>query len=262
MSDRGSATKQPRDLERHREEWETLAALDPLWAIASAETARGNKWDIDAFFATGPPEVAPVFAVLETLGRPTGSARALDFGCGVGRLTRVLAERFAEACGVDISAQMIELAEKLNRDQRGCRFFVNDRADLSRFDDDSFDLVFENLVLQHLPNVQLVEGYVREFRRITRPDGVVVFQLPSSLRWQYRLGIRRRAFAALKLAGASETFLHNRLRLTPMTMLAIRESDAVGLLDRAGLDLVHVERRDDPAWPVRYLRYYAAPRPV
>ena len=40
--------------------------------------------------------------------------RALDFGCGVGRLTRALGTRFESALGVDISAGMIEQARRLN----------------------------------------------------------------------------------------------------------------------------------------------------
>ena len=65
---------------------------------------------MEEFFATGEAEFAHVSRVAETLGRPGRRGRALDFGCGVGRLTRALGERFESAIGVDISAGMVEQA--------------------------------------------------------------------------------------------------------------------------------------------------------
>lgn len=45
---------------------------------------------------------------------------ALDFGCGVGRLTQALAAHFDEVTGVDISPSMIKLAKKYSRHGDGC----------------------------------------------------------------------------------------------------------------------------------------------
>ena len=75
---------------------------------------------------------------------------------------------------------MIEGAEAFNRQGDRVHYVVNDTSDLSRFDDESLDLVFSVIVLQHIrPDIAL--GYVREFFRICKPGGAVVFQIPSHM---------------------------------------------------------------------------------
>ena len=103
-------------LELHRRDWEDLAALDPYWSIVSDAAGKFGRWDQAAFLATGEREVEAILRTATDLGYPTQFGRAVDFGCGVGRLTRPLAKRFEGCYGVDISARMISLATTLNRD--------------------------------------------------------------------------------------------------------------------------------------------------
>jgi ubiquinone/menaquinone biosynthesis C-methylase UbiE len=104
--------------------------------------------------------------------------KALDFGCGPGRLTQALAEHFREAHGVDIASSMIAKAQELNKYGERCIYHLNDRPDLQLFDANTFDLVYSWLVLQHMPK-QLALGYIAEFARVTKPGGVMVFQIPD-----------------------------------------------------------------------------------
>ena len=113
------------NLERHRQDWDHLAEIDPFWAVLTRRGRKGGRWDVDEFFATGEAEVAHVSSVAGKLGRPARAARALDFGCGVGRLTRALGTRFDAALGVDISAVMVERAKQLNVGFPACAFRVN-----------------------------------------------------------------------------------------------------------------------------------------
>jgi SAM-dependent methyltransferase len=166
------------DLSELRKHWDEFGKRDPLWAILTREDARRGQWDEGAFFATGEVEVAGLIKNLDTLSLPSARRRALDFGCGVGRITRALCRYFEECDGVDIAPSMIRLAEAYNRDGRRCRYHVNASNDLQRFENDSFDLVYSNLVLQHM-RPELVEGYVQEFLRVASPEGVVVFEVPS-----------------------------------------------------------------------------------
>jgi hypothetical protein len=88
------------ELQRH---WDILGKEDPLWAIITWQDKKGNKWDPAAFFASGRQEIADVMQYLASLHLDGPRQRALDFGCGVGRLTRALADHFAKATGVDIA---------------------------------------------------------------------------------------------------------------------------------------------------------------
>ena len=67
---------------RHRDDWEELAAFDPLWAILPADGTRMGRWDTDRFFDTGRADVATLVRRMEELGRPLGRDRALDIGWG------------------------------------------------------------------------------------------------------------------------------------------------------------------------------------
>jgi SAM-dependent methyltransferase len=163
------------ELQRHWNEW---GRRDPYFAIISRPDRRSNTWDIDEFLGTGVDEIDALLAWLHELGVAFSPGRALDFGCGVGRLTQALARTFAECDGVDIAPSMIERAHEHNQFGARCRYHVNDRDDLALFDDGVFDLIYSDIVLQHIAP-EFSARYVQEFTRVLAPGGVVVFQLPS-----------------------------------------------------------------------------------
>ncbi|HUH14868.1 MAG TPA: class I SAM-dependent methyltransferase [Gaiellaceae bacterium] len=245
-------------LERHREDWERLAEADPLWAVLTARGRKGGGWDVDEFLATGEAEIAEVLARAEALGLPARRERALDFGCGAGRLTRALAARFPVAVGVDISTTMVEAARRLNEGVPGVEFRVNAASDLALFEDGSFDLVYSNRVLQHVPSAAEIERYLLEFLRVTRPGGLVVAGIPCRIPLPWSLQPRRRVYALLRRLGVSEAWLLRRTPLTPMRMTVVPEHRVRGLLEASGADLVDAEPVDEG--PVRALRYYVSVR--
>ncbi|MGH9222896.1 MAG: class I SAM-dependent methyltransferase [Acidimicrobiales bacterium] len=166
------------DLDDVRRTWSRLAEVDPLWAVLSDPGKEGGRWKTDEFFARGEEEIAGVIAQLDGLGVPVTFGTCLDFGCGVGRLTQALSRRFAEAHGVDIAEPMIEQARRYNRAGDRCHYHVNTDPDLRRFTDATFDFVYSNIVLQHMPPAASTV-YMRELVRVLRPGGVAVFQVPS-----------------------------------------------------------------------------------
>jgi SAM-dependent methyltransferase len=167
-----------RDVHRY---WESLARLDPLWAVLSDPTRKGRKWDLASFLETGRREISTLFYLLEDLKIPVDTRRALDFGCGVGRVTQALGERFDAVVGVDISETMVRLAGRLNRHGGRVRYVLNQGGDLRVFPDADFSFVYTNIVLQHLPPPAAWD-YLAEFWRVLAPGGLLIFQLPSHLK--------------------------------------------------------------------------------
>lgn len=166
---------------RHLQEtWDTLGAEDPLWAVLSAPGTRGNRWDPEKFFATGQAEISSLLDDLAARGVRMQLGRALDFGCGVGRLTQALAERFDRVDGVDIAPSMVAAARQFNRHGDRCAYHVNDSADLSLFKDGVFDLIYSRITLQHIPPV-FTKRYVVEFARVLRGGGVAVVHIPAGM---------------------------------------------------------------------------------
>lgn len=115
-------------------------------------------------------------AILEALGihLDTG-ARILDFGCGAGRTVYSLVdEGFTNAVGFDIK-DYLELRDPVDRS----RFFIGDPgAAVLRlpFDDDSFDLVISEQVLEHVLDSV---GMMRELHRVMRPGGHALHVFPA-----------------------------------------------------------------------------------
>lgn len=164
-----------RDLQRH---WDTFGRTDPFWAILTDPARRGNRWDPAEFFATGRREVAELFEQAARLGVPRHRRRALDFGCGAGRLTQALAAHVPHMVGVDVAPSMIALARTYNAHGQRCEYHVNDRDDLSAWPDRHFDVVYTGRVLQHM-EPRYAERYIREFVRTLAPGGYLSFDVPS-----------------------------------------------------------------------------------
>jgi ubiquinone/menaquinone biosynthesis C-methylase UbiE len=163
------------DLKRN---WEAFGERDPLWAILTDPSKKNNQWDVKEFFATGEAEVDCLMDAVAALSVSLRKDTALDFGCGVGRVTQALCTRFERCVGVDIAGSMIGLAREHNRFGERCQYFVNEADNLRMFGDDHFDLIYCNIVLQHIPPEYSIR-YIREFIRVLAPGGLAVFQAPS-----------------------------------------------------------------------------------
>jgi SAM-dependent methyltransferase len=238
------------DVEHLGREWDELARGDALWEVLSDPARSDGRWQLDEFFASGAAEVEPALERARELGRPEAFGRALDFGCGVGRLTRALAEHFSECVGVDVSEQMVERARSLNADRPNCEFIVNVAPDLRRFDDESFDLVYTSKVLQHMPSPELACAYVEELLRVVRPAGIAVFQLWTHIPWRNRVQPRRRLYHALRALRVPEPQL-NRLGLSPRGRgIAVNEARVRRVVERQGYVVAHTE--PDGEWGLRY----------
>lgn len=239
----------------HREAWEEMGKLDPLWAILSVPDKKHGRWDTEAFFRSAEGEVQELLEASDGLGRPAERGVAIDFGCGVGRVTRALSRHFGKCYGVDISASMVNMARDLNRDFPNCEFLVNESSELGMFDAGSIDLIYAHLVLMHLPSSALIESYLAEFLRVLKSDGLIVFQLPSHIPLRFRLDPRRRLFGPLRRMGLSGKFLYG-LGLVPITMRAVAEERAVAFLRAHGGTPLEVRRSRDPSTGIESRTYF------
>ena len=227
-------------LEKERQAWEELANLDPYWAILSDPKKKFGHWDVVEFLRTGDREITWVMESATHLGYPLQRDSALDFGCGLGRLTRALAKYFQQCYGVDVSEGMISQARDLHRSVPNCTFVTNAAAHLGIFSDDSFDLIYTNIVLQHLPK-QMIRSYLAEFVRILRGNGLLLFQLPSFMPLWKRVQIRRRLYALLRALHVSEKLLYEGLRLCPIRMNSMPRRQVLTALDALGAKVLQIQ---------------------
>jgi SAM-dependent methyltransferase len=108
---------------------------------------------------------------LSWLDRLDRRARILDYGCGYGRLSGLLAGwDFVDVEGVDVAPNLIARAREL---QPTARFTVLDSPPRLRHDDDSIDAVFLFAVLTCIPTDDGQRELVAELRRVVRPGGLL-----------------------------------------------------------------------------------------
>jgi SAM-dependent methyltransferase len=182
----------------------------------------------------------------------------LDFGCGVGRATRWLAQHFDAATGVDISETMVARARELNEDVPNLDFRVNAATDLGSLGERRFDLIYTRIVLQHVANRDVARSYVEEFLRLLAPGGVAVFGIPVHIPRRYRLMPVRRLYLAGRKLGLSPEVLYRRLRLHPMRMQWVPEAEVRRWVALGGARVLDVEH-EDSANGVRQATFYASP---
>ena len=163
------------ELSKH---WDSLAREDPMWAILSDPVKKGGKWEPQEFFASGGVEIDQVMEHVGRVRPLLRRGRALDFGCGLGRLTQALAGYFDEVVGVDIAPAMIAGAERYNAIGDRCRYVLNPRSDLGLFESGNFDFVYSNLVLQHM-HPKYGAAYIQEFIRVLAPGESSCFKCPA-----------------------------------------------------------------------------------
>jgi ubiquinone/menaquinone biosynthesis C-methylase UbiE len=232
-----------------RRDWVRLGEEDPLWAVYVAADKRGGRWDPEQFLQTGRADVAASAAWLSELGAGPRWNRVLDFGCGAGRLSQALAEHADEVVGVDVSPPMLEVARKLD-DTGRCTFVLNERQDLTQFEDSSFDLVYSELVLQHLPPTA-IDAYLAEFVRVLRPEGVALLQCTTRPLWTFK-GTVWRLVPGPAIRLAQKVFLKYP---APMRMTRYAPARLRSAVEAAGGSVVATRVVDDRATHWRSTRY-------
>ena len=222
--------------------------------MSYGETKYG-KWNIEDFFRSGETQIADVMEHAQRLGYPDAHEAVLDFGCGVGRLTRALASYFGEAHGVDIADSMIERARTLNQAYPNCKFAVNVHDDLRLFADNTFDMIYSVIVLQHIPQRAMIMSYIEEFVRVLKPMGLLVFQLPSFIAPNYMRQRRMWLYSLLRSIGISRRLLYEKLDLYPIRMNYIPQDQVIALLESCRAKVLEVQA-DALAPPHESRTYY------
>ncbi len=103
---------------------------------------------------------------------PSGS-KILDLGCGNGISSRMLNQACYDVVGTDISKLFLEEAQEWCNEK--LRYQVCDVLELP-FDNDSFDVICSNELIEHLPDV---ETALKEMIRVVRKGGRIVLSGPN-----------------------------------------------------------------------------------
>ena len=214
-----------------RTTWDAAAASDRVEHYVGDPATAGAELD----------------SLFSRLGDDPRGGTCVEVGCGFGRMTSPLAERFDKVFAVDVSPRMLELA-RASVSAPNVEFVLVSGSTLEPVAEGTADALVCYLVLQHLPRRRLIEAYLREFSRVLAPGGRAFVQLPvlggGARTRTWRLV---RALAVPLLAargGIARRPAYRGYRLT--------EAELERALAAAGLRVA--ARDESPASPYRYAR--------
>ena len=169
--------------------YEKAAQIDPYYAVIPFPQFRRSQLSeehLQQFFAIGHQHIESVISLIHRHFAPDFVPhRALDYGCGTGRLVVPLSRLAERVVGADISRSMLEETRK------NCERFGLNNVELVLADDDltrltgKFDLIHSTLVFQHIP-AKRVEKIVRGLIARLEPGGFgslhFLFWCPPAMR--------------------------------------------------------------------------------
>jgi cyclopropane fatty-acyl-phospholipid synthase-like methyltransferase len=158
---------------RMRDDWNARAREDAGYYVAF-----GRRDQDDAeFYSTATEMVTSLESELRRVPlAERGGWRALEIGCGPGRLMRPMSRHFVEIDGVDVSDEMIAIARQRLSDIPNAHPHHTDGASLSLFPEETFEFVYSYAVFQHIPSREVVLQYLRETHRVMRTGGLARLQ--------------------------------------------------------------------------------------
>ncbi len=210
-----------------RRYWDERARRNAAWYVdTSLDYA---DIDMDRFFETGRRIVDHAMSgPIE----PSRAGLAVEIGCGLGRVSVALADRFDHVVGIDISPEMLARAREVAPHPR-VSFVLGDGASLDAIADGVADFVVSFTVFQHIPKTSVIERYIAEAGRVLRPGGTFAFQwnnTPGALRWR----LRRTAMAVVGPFGVGDRYGRDAPQFLGSRVSMPRIASSLG---RAGLEL-------------------------
>jgi len=143
---------------------------------------RRNQSDTE-FLASATGVINDLEAELQRVpAEERGNWRALEIGCGSGRLMRPMSRHFVEIHGVDVSSGLIGQARENLGDVSHARLDQIHGTSLENFADQSFDFVYSFELFPHISSQELVLAFLREIHRVMRPGGLARLQFNGSAR--------------------------------------------------------------------------------
>ena len=211
--------------ERHRLQWRALGEKEPFWSVYTHDEFRSaNLSDtaLETFYTTGKEHAKLIDLFAQRTSTPVARGICLDLGCGVGRVTKHLAERFDKVLAVDISEGNLRHCRKLAGDFgiKNIEFkLIQSPAEIA--DLPPIDFFYSTIALQH--NSPPVQKFALDcILSKIRPGGAFYFQTQTYTPG-YRFDIDEFLATPLDTMDMHCLPMHEILRLIEKHRLSIRE---------------------------------------
>jgi len=231
--------------------WTSLGQADAMWVVLTHPGKEGGKWSESDFFEHGREEIRSALQHLKKEEIPIQFGKALDFGCGLGRLSQALGSHFMHVDGVDISSSMIQKANALNKFPSKVHYHLNLRSDLNAFESEQYDFVYSSICLQHIP-IKFQLNYISDFMRLLKKGGVAYFQTIHAHGWRklvpdaaadFVRTLKHRGKAFMSMYGVPFSRVRHLIETRGGTLLVNQTKDNPGCETRFSIDVYIVEKQ-------------------
>jgi SAM-dependent methyltransferase len=181
-----------------RDFWDERAREDPYFFVDDRRAYRDGE--LTSFWTGGERDLDRLLAALEVAIEPGDVV--VEIGCGVGRLTRPIAQRARHVYAIDVSERMLARAREHHQDLDNVDWILGDGVSLQPLADASADACVSHVVFQHIPDPAITLGYIGEMGRVLRAGGWGAFQFSNDASvHRRRAGIRDRLRAVAAAVG-------------------------------------------------------------
>lgn len=193
---------------------QTLAHYnDPAFAKQYAQNIDGQKEEktLDEFLALAP-----------------AGSKVLDVACAAGRDSKLILDKGYKVTGIDQSGALLDIARQK---VLGAEFVQGDFTKLP-FEHDTFDAIWCNAALVHLPSQEAVKKALKEFHRVLKSHGPIMINTKARLQQQVVTAVKKDV-----LSGKNRYFRYQA------------EDELIGLCKQVGFEVVKhkvTNERDNP----------------
>jgi 2-polyprenyl-3-methyl-5-hydroxy-6-metoxy-1,4-benzoquinol methylase len=162
--------------------WNHYGKTEMYWSVITDPQFKNSNFTDNGkilFFQTGHENIMIISQIAIDNGISFRNKKALDFGCGVGRLTLALSPHVKHITGIDISSGHLQeaLNNKIISNQTNVDFFQSNE-NITIFG--SFDIIISLIVLQHNRPV-LMKEFINQLLSILTHNGSAFLHIPYSI---------------------------------------------------------------------------------
>ncbi|MEX3983367.1 class I SAM-dependent methyltransferase [Paraburkholderia sp. EG287A] len=224
-------------LAKVKQAWTHLGLTKPHWSVLVAERYLPENLEarLDEFWESSESDLRNIHAIAARHGfNLNRNTTVVEYGCGVGRVTTKLAQRFGRVHAYDISANHLHLAQEHAKQLGIDTIAFHECADQPLAALEKCDLFFSCIVFQHNPP-PIIKELTRLALESLNVGGLAIFQIPTyAIDYRFNLDdwLSKDDHLSMQMHVLPQHHVFEVARETGCEVLEVREDECTGQRDK------------------------------